>query len=90
MARYNISFSKNFRRKAKKLSSVDRETVQDKILILEDNPSHPSLRTKPLHKKPLRYESSVNMDIRLVWRYEDGNKTITLLDVGHHDILKKY
>ena len=29
------------------------------------------------------------MDIRIIWYYE-GEKLIILVDVGHHDILKKY
>gem|GEM_PF-3086733 len=31
----------------------------------------------------------MNMDIRVIWKY-GTNKTIVLIDVGHHDILKKY
>ena len=35
------------------------------------------------------FECSVNMDIRIIWYYEDG-VMIILLDVGHHDILRQY
>jgi len=35
------------------------------------------------------FESSANMDVRIIWYYE-GNKLIALVDVGHHDILKQF
>ena len=35
------------------------------------------------------YESSINMDICVIWYFED-NATIILADVGHHDILKQF
>lgn len=35
------------------------------------------------------WESSVNMDIRIIWFYEN-NEIILLLDIGHHDILNKF
>ncbi|MDR2692650.1 MAG: hypothetical protein LBB74_00335 [Chitinispirillales bacterium] len=59
------------------------------MIYLEDDPFYPSLRTKKLKGKSGRYESSVNMDIRLIWRFENG-KIILLLNIGHHDILKNY
>ncbi len=40
------------------------------------------------HFKDL-FECSVNMDIRIIWYYED-DKLIILVDVGHHDILDQY
>ncbi|MCM1125331.1 MAG: hypothetical protein NC429_02560 [Lachnospiraceae bacterium] len=35
------------------------------------------------------FECSVNMDIRIIWYYED-DKLIILVDVGRHDILDQY
>jgi mRNA-degrading endonuclease YafQ of YafQ-DinJ toxin-antitoxin module len=38
-----------------------------------------------------KYESSVSMDIRILWRFdEDEDNIIVALDVGHHDVLKRY
>ncbi|MCL2183686.1 MAG: hypothetical protein FWB85_09490 [Chitinispirillia bacterium] len=56
---------------------------------MEINPYHKSLRTKKLHGTPGLKESSVNMDIRIIW-YLENNKIIFTSDVGHHDVLKKY
>jgi len=47
-----------------------------------------SIRTKRIQGTVKLFESSANMDIRIIWYYE-GDKIIFLLDVGHHDILKR-
>jgi mRNA-degrading endonuclease YafQ of YafQ-DinJ toxin-antitoxin module len=73
----------------KKLTVIEKKSVREKIKLLESDMSHPSLRSKKLNGNLDVYESSVNMDIRLLWRYQDGS-IILLLAVGHHDILKKY
>lgn len=51
------------------------------------NPFYPSLRTKNVQGLDNVFEMSVNMDIRILWRYENG-VIILLIDIGHHkDIL---
>jgi len=65
----------------------EQRVIERKIDILINNPDHPSLRTKKLNDKNL-YESSVSMDIRVIWRLK-GNLMV-FEDIGHHDILKKY
>ncbi len=35
------------------------------------------------------FEFSVNMDIRVIWFYE-GEALVALVDIGHHDILRKH
>ena len=51
------------------------------------NPFYPSLRTKKVQGFDNVFEMSVNMDIRILWRYENG-VIILLIDIGHHkDIL---
>lgn len=49
---------------------------------------HPSLRTKKIRGHKDLYASSINIDIRLIWFYEN-DQLIVLVDIGHHDILKK-
>lgn len=48
-----------------------------------------TLRTKKIQGAEGMWESSVNMDIRIIWFYEN-NEIILLLDIGHHDILNKF
>lgn len=63
--------------------------MQNKLRLLAENPLHPSLRVKRIQGSAGLFECSVNMDIRIIWRLE-GNVLTLLLDIGHHDILKKF
>ena len=57
------------------------------MTLLVQYPFYPSLRTKKVQGLTNVFEMSVNMDIRILWKYEDG-VIILLLDIGHHkDIL---
>ena len=79
---------KHFTKNYKKLTVQLQKQIDNKLLLFAENPNHPSLRTKRIQGAEQLFESSVNMDIRLIWHYED-DKLIILLDVGHHDILKR-
>lgn len=87
--RYQITYSDRFKKSYKKLTAREQKLVQDKIMILSENPLHPSLRVKRIKGTADLFECSVNMDIRVIWYYE-GDEIILLLDVGHHDILNKF
>jgi mRNA-degrading endonuclease YafQ of YafQ-DinJ toxin-antitoxin module len=63
--------------------------VAKTIKLLAEDPAYKSLRTKKMKGKNRYYESSVNMDIRILWEYQNNN-VIALFKVGHHDILRKY
>ena len=86
---FNITFSENFKKNYKKLDPKVKKQLKNKIELLVENPMHPSLRTKHIQGTEGLFEFSVNMDVRVVWFYENGN-LILLLDIGHHDILEKY
>ena len=83
---FNFEPTKAFEKSLKKLSSVEQKVVAAKLTILAQNPFHPSLRTKKVQSLTDVFESSINMDIRVLWMYEQ-NKIILLVNVGHHDIL---
>lgn len=70
-------------------SSKNWSLIDGIFLLLAENPSHPSLRTKRIQGTADLFECSINMDIRIIWFYE-GDKMIILLDVGHHDILEQF
>ncbi len=90
LTKYTIFLSKTYKRELDKLSKIDQKRVLEKMSILKKNPSHPSLRTKKMRDGTGRYESSVNMDIRIIWQFDDEeDKLIVALDVGHHDVLMK-
>lgn len=73
----------------KGLNAQEKKQLKNKLELLAENPSHPSLRTKRIQGTTDLFECSVNMDIRIIWYYE-GDKMIILVDVGHHDILKQF
>jgi len=84
--KYDIVPTKKFLKDFNKLSDIHKNMVLDTLEILKLVPFYPSLRTKKIKNN---YESSVNMDIRIIWHFK-GAQIIVLLDVGHHDVLKKY
>lgn len=86
---YTFTFSPRFQKHFRDLNAQEKRLLKDKLKLLALNPSHPSLRTKRVQGSTDFFESSVNMDIRIIWHYEDDN-IIILLDVGHHDILKQF
>ena len=83
---YNLEPTKIFSKSLKKLSQNEQKAVARKLMILSQNPFHPSLRTKKVQSLKDVFECSVNMDIRILWTYKDG-KIILLLNIGQHDIL---
>lgn len=86
---YRITYSKAFKKHYKKLSDTEKKQTKIKLNFFVENPTHPSLRTKKIQGTDGIWESSVNMDIRIIWFYEN-NELIFLLDIGHHDILDKF
>jgi mRNA-degrading endonuclease YafQ of YafQ-DinJ toxin-antitoxin module len=83
---YKFEKTKPFEKNLKKLSRREQKAVAGKLKIMAENPYHPSLRTKKVQGLIDVFECSVNMDIRIIWKYKDG-KLILLIEIGHHDIL---
>lgn len=86
---FKITFSDAFKKHYKRLSDIEKKQTKRKLQLFVDNPTHPSLRTKKIQGATGLWESSINMDIRIIWFY-GNNELIILLDIGHHDILNKY
>ena len=86
---FEFTFTARFQKNFKKLTEQEKKQLKKKLILLAENPFHPSLRTKHIQGTSDLFECSVNMDIRIIWYYE-GDKMIILLDVGHHDILKQF
>jgi len=82
---YTLFYSTHFVGEFRKLSPEQQTLVINKLSQLENDPFYKSLRTKKIKGK---YESSVNMDIRIIWRFE--GLQIFLINIGHHDIIRKY
>ncbi|MCL1820485.1 MAG: cytotoxin [Oscillospiraceae bacterium] len=83
---YKLEPTKVFEKNLKKLSANEQKTLAVKLKLLVKNPFHPSLRTKKVQRLKDVFECSVNMDVRILWKYK-GDRIILLLEVGHHSIL---
>ena len=84
---FRFSPSANFRENLSALTQSEQRLVNQKLKLLQKNPRHNSLRTQKYRSIEGMMESSVNMDIRIIWRYY-GKGEIVLIAVGHHDLLK--
>jgi mRNA-degrading endonuclease YafQ of YafQ-DinJ toxin-antitoxin module len=86
---YKLTYTPRFKKAFVALTPVEKLQFQKKMEIFVENILHPSLRTKKIQGQKDLYESSINMDIRVIWYFEN-EELIILVDIGHHDILKKY
>lgn len=80
---YELKYTNDFARDLQRLTKAEQKQVASKLKLLVQDPFYPSLRTKKVQGLDGIFEMSVNMDIRILWRYENG-VIILLLDVGHH------
>jgi mRNA-degrading endonuclease RelE of RelBE toxin-antitoxin system len=88
MPKYKLKPTSKFKRLLKKLPPELKQPVRKALGLLQENPSHPSLRTKKYKSIVGVWESSIDMNNRLLWEYDESEKTIIiLLAVGGHDIL---
>ena len=86
--KYEILFSSRFKKSFSKLQDKEKKIFYEKLSLFIENHRHPSLRTKKIKGSEILFESSINMSIRVIWTYQDKN-LILMLDIGHHDILKR-
>ena len=84
---FKMQTTPQFESMVRKFARSDKaayQQIKKAIGLLLENPSHPSLRSRPIKgHKPLM-EASVNMDIRIVWQYA-GSNTILFYNVDRHD-----
>ena len=86
--KYEILFSSQFKKSFTRLQNNERRIFYEKLSLFIENHQHPSLRTKKIKGSEILYESSINMSIRVIWTYKNDD-LILMLDIGHHDILKR-
>ena len=84
--KFKLKPTKSFEKNLIRLSLNEQKLVAKKLILLMDNPFYPSLRTKKIQGFQGLFECSINMDIRLIWRYE-GEDIILMLDIGHHSLI---
>ena len=78
-----ISYSKNFIREVKKLSKQQRQKLQERIEIFNENPLHPVIRNHALKGKYKAYRSiDVTGDIRALYLQKEDEAIFDI--VGTH------
>lgn len=80
---YTNSFKKDYR----KLTNIIQNTSNEKIKLLVQNLSHPSLRVKKVKKYPGVLEASINKNYRIL--FQITSDSIIFLRIGKHDILEQ-
>ncbi|MDD4346344.1 MAG: hypothetical protein PHZ11_05510 [Desulfitobacteriaceae bacterium] len=76
-------YSDLFKEKIKLLDTTVKKVLKNKLELLDQNPKHPSLRTKKLKGAADIFEASITMNYRMTWQYyQDG---ILLRNIGEHD-----
>lgn len=64
---------------------------EKKLLILQQNPRHKSLRSHQVGKTPTGegiWSSSINMSYRFTWEYGPHKNELTLRHIGTHKIYR--
>ncbi len=80
-----------FLKDASLLPEAVKNKLRKTLIVLEENPFHPSLRSKPLHGELAGlFSSRIGKDYPMIFRFEKENKETTLLSVKNRkDIYKK-
>jgi len=86
---YKIIYTNRFKKAFNNLTNSEQIIFENKMRLFIENVQHPSLRTKKVQGHHYLFESSVNMSIRIIWYFEN-DEIVVLIDIGHHDIMKKY
>jgi addiction module RelE/StbE family toxin len=79
-----VKFSKRFLKSFASLPKAVQEKIKKQILLLAENPRHPSLQTKPIQGAPGIYEARVDIDYRMTYERQ-ADDTLVLRVVGRHD-----
>ncbi len=83
----SFQFSKRFRKEYQKLPVNIQKVFNDKLTLLKNNISPPSLRIKRIQGTKERWEGSVTMKYRFTFEMQD--QTIFFRMIGTHDILNR-
>ena len=77
----------HFKRDYKRLPASIQKRTDEKLTLLVQNVSHPSLRAKRVQKYKGVFEGSITRDCRFF--FQITTEGYILLRIGKHDILEK-
>lgn len=81
-----IERTNKFKRSYKKMDEQSQKAINQALIMLAEDFSHPSLRVKKMkgYHNPHVWEASGNMDLRITFEIRKPN-IILLRNCGHHD-----
>jgi len=86
--KYKLAPTKQFTKMLKAQTPGLKKQLKKTLKHLQENPAHPSLRSKKYQSIEGVWESSINMNYRILWQYGVNQpNTIVLLAIGDHKIL---
>ena len=80
-------FSKSFKKEYNSLPKEIQKAFDQKLQLLLQDMSHPSLRVKRIQGTKDRWEGSVTMKYRFTFQYSEN--TLIFRTIGTHDILNR-
>jgi len=81
----DLLYSERYKRNFKKLTVENKQVAREKLKRFLEDLFHPSLRTKRVQGAPGMWESSINTDIRMTWRWGEEEGVVELSNIGSHD-----
>ena len=82
-----LIYTHNFKKDYRLLSTALQNKTEQKIRLLVENISHPSIRVKKVRKYKNILEGTINKNYRILFQLiPDG---IIFLRIGKHDILEQ-
>jgi addiction module RelE/StbE family toxin len=79
-----IRFTRRFLKSFARLPKAIQDKIKKQMLLLAENPLHPSLQIKPIQGAAGIYEARVDADYRMTYE-RDADDTLVLRVVGKHD-----
>ena len=86
---YKLAYTERFKKAFNDLTNNEQIQFQNKMKLFVENVLHPSLRTKKIKGQEDLYESSINMDIRIIWYFEN-EELIILVDIATMIYLRNF
>ncbi len=83
----SYQFSKRFKKEYRALPKDIQKSFDEKLSLLLNNMSHPSLRVKRIQGTKNRWEGSITMNYRFT--FECSGDTVVFRTIGTHDILNR-
>ena len=78
---YKLAYTERFKKAFNNLTNNEQVQFKNKMKLFVENVLHPSLRTKKIKGQKDLYESSISMDIWIIWYFEN-EELIILIDIG--------